>query len=268
MSHQICKQSFTREASALARRLDLGRGYLLRHGEEPGWGVWSAKNDFARPVGTASENLVAEMLNRDLLVKRPGGGLMLAHPADRVSRRASVATTIANDEGRPIATLVNEMESALGWLRKRKNAAGVPLVSDEQLAAAERLRRDYTLAQMEQRLTTNWEAPQGGGRAAASFESRAMANDAALAAKQRLYAALEHVGPELSGLLLEICCMAAGLEHAERLLGLPQRSGKAVLQIGLTRLARYYGLLPEQSARPPDGRVRRWAAPDYRPRVT
>ena len=268
MSHQFCKQSFTREASALARRLDLGRGYLIRHGEKPVWGVWSAKNDFARPVGTASESLVTEMLGRDLLVKRPGGGLMLAHPPDGVSPRASIANATANDEGYPIATLINETESALGWLRKRKNAAGVPLVSDEQLAAAERLRRDYTRAQVEQRLTANWEAPQGGGRAAASFESRALANDAALAAKQRLYAALEHVGPELSGLLLEICCMASGLEHAERLLGLPQRSGKAVLQIGLTRLARYYGLLPEQSARPPDGRVRRWAAPDYRPRVT
>ena len=59
--------------------------------------------------------------------------------------------------------------------------------------------------------------------------------------------ALEAVGPELASMLAQVCCLSAGLEQAERLLNLPQRSGKAVLGLALTALARHYGLL--QAAR-------------------
>ena len=62
--------------------------------------------------------------------------------------------------------------------------------------------------------------------------------------------ALEAVGPELASMLAQVCCLSAGLEQAERLLNLPQRSGKAVLGLALTALARHYGLLrPPGSAR-------------------
>jgi hypothetical protein len=68
-------------------------------------------------------------------------------------------------------------------------------------------------------------------------------NEQALAAKQRFLRALDAVGPELSGILVDVCCLWRGLEAAERSLGWPQRSGKLVLQIALTRLARHYGLI-------------------------
>lgn len=80
--------------------------------------------------------------------------------------------------------------------------------------------------------------------------------------------ALRAVGPELSGILIDVCCHARGIEETERQANWPQRSGKIVLQLALTRLARHYGLVrgegPE-SAR--GGRVSHWGTADFRPGV-
>jgi hypothetical protein len=88
--------------------------------------------------------------------------------------------------------------------------------------------------------------------------------DAVIAARERVRHALEAVGPELSGILVDVCCHLNGLEEAERSIGWPQRSGKVVLQLALTRLARHYGLLPSQEPSL-NSRIRHWATPDYRP---
>jgi hypothetical protein len=164
----------------------------------------------------------------------------------RPSRKPRLKSArITAPDGSIAETRVNEAEWAIGWLRKRRDANGAPIISNEQFAAAERLRADYTLARAEPRLTASWERPVGtpGGRAGLTESERA------LAAKQRLYRALDAVGAELSGILLEVCCMSAGIEHAERVLGIPQRAGKAILQLALTRLARHYGIMPGARSR-------------------
>jgi Domain of unknown function (DUF6456) len=263
MAGEIAESEFKRESAELMRRLRLGSGYLLKDGRTGGWSLWSRKNALSAPVGKVADPLVCEMQRRDLLKSRPGGGLMLAQetapPASKVE--------VADRSGRIATVEKDETECAIDWLRGRKDHAGEPLLSEEQFAAAERLRCDYTLAQMEQRVTANWERPiESGARGRAA--SQIPLSDQALAAKDRLFTALSHVGPELSGILLEICCMASGLENAERLLGLPRRSGKAILQIALARLARHYGLLPEQLPKLPENRLRHWGAADYRPPIT
>ena len=48
---------------------------------------------------------------------------------------------------------------------------------------------------------------------------------------------------------MDICCELKGLEDAEKENGWPQRAGKVVLQIALTRLARHYGLLTTAAGR-------------------
>lgn len=160
-----------------------------------------------------------------------------------------------------------EAESPLAWLRSRKDPAGAPLLSQEEFEAGERLRADYTLAQLEPRLVMAWDmavTPGARGRSGIRPESLSTGERAA-AAKQRLFRALDAAGPELAGILLEVCCLERGLEAAERRLGWPQRSGKLVLRMALKALARHYGL-----SRPAGGArsaFRHWGADGYRPQM-
>ena len=72
---------------------------------------------------------------------------------------------------------------------------------------------------------------------------------------------LTRLGPEFTGLLLDVCCFLKGLEDVERERGWPRSSAKVVLQLGLDRLARHYGYGGEArgAARAP---VRTWLAQD------
>jgi hypothetical protein len=63
-----------------------------------------------------------------------------------------------------------------------------------------------------------------------------------------------------------VCCHEIGLEAAERAQGWPQRSGKLVLQLALTSLARHYGLLAPAPS-PHASRMRHWGSEDYRPDI-
>lgn len=165
---------------------------------------------------------------------------------------------------RPV--LVNEGESPLGWLRSRKDRNGRPRISLEQFKAGERLRADYWLAHLPQRVTSNWSALAPSMRARRSAAPNpAVLRDEVIAAKERVMRALMAVGPEVSGILVDICCELKGLEEAEKENGWPARAGKVVLQIALTRLARHYGLIEEDSAKPARRRLRHWGSEDYRP---
>ncbi len=155
----------------------------------------------------------------------------------------------------------NDAESPLSWLRSRKGRNGKPMISDIQFVAGERLRFDFERAMLARRTTMNWEAAGAGGR---SGNISAELSDGALAARQRYHKALEAAGPELASILQHVCCMASGIEEAERALGLPQRSGRAVLSLALTALVRHYGLMGRSGR---SGLVH-WAAQDYRPPLT
>jgi hypothetical protein len=151
-----------------------------------------------------------------------------------------------DDSGEEISVVVNDGESPLGWLHARGT------IDDIQLQAGERLRRDYTLAQLEPHVCIDLSAPVvlGSGSANAGFIS-----DTALAAKQRFRKAMSAVGPGLSDLLFDVCCALKGLEAAEKAKGWPRRSGKVVLALALDRLAGHYGIRPA----PRHVRMRGWA---------
>ena len=163
---------------------------------------------------------------------------------------------------------IEASESPLARLFLRKDANGKTYIDGKQFLAGEKLRRDYEQAHMAQRVTGAYEesAGSGGRHWQMSDNSVAKMNDNAIAARERLHHAFAAVGPELSGILYQVCCVSSGFENAELILTLPPRSGKAVLALALTRLARHYGLIKIRVATPKDS-MSYWAVDDYRPKV-
>jgi hypothetical protein len=146
--------------------------------------------------------------------------------------------TIRGDAGVASVT-VDEAESPLAWLARRKGRDGRALIEPVQHLAGERLRAEFTRAQLMPRTTSNWSASVATGPRGAS---PATFTEAVIAARQRMRRALDAVGPEFSGLLVDVCCFLKRLEEVERERSWPPRSAKVVLQLGLDRLARHYGL--------------------------
>ncbi|HOV04512.1 MAG TPA: DUF6456 domain-containing protein [Hyphomicrobiales bacterium] len=162
--------------------------------------------------------------------------------------------------------LVDEAESPLSWLRRRRGRDGRPLVGDAEFMAGERLRADYTRGGLMPRVTAAWDAAASGARRSGGRGGMAELTDAVVAARARVEKALGSVGPELSGVLVDVCCFLKGLEEVERERGWPARSAKVVLGLALARLAGHYGLSPMAEG-PERGRMRRWGAEGYRPAI-
>jgi hypothetical protein len=153
----------------------------------------------------------------------------------RARHLALARRQVATEHGAAAVT-VDEQESPLAWLARRRGRAGSALIAPHQLQAGERLRQDFTMADLMPHVTTNWDNPLSSGGAAPST-----ANDTMTDARRRVHAALDSVGPEFAGLLLDVCCFLKGLEDIERERRWPLRSGKVVLHLALDRLARHYG---------------------------
>ena len=144
------------------------------------------------------------------------------------------------DENGSMRVRINDAESPLAMLRRRKDATGRPLINDDAFKAGERLRSDYTLGNLMPSIGVNWDVTGSGSRANGVLEI----TDAALAARQRVERALEAVGPELSGVLVDVCCFLKGLEAIERERQWPVRSAKLILKTALAVLDRHYHPAP------------------------
>lgn len=170
------------------------------------------------------------------------------------AQHLALATRQVATESGEACVVTDEHESPLAWLARRAGRSGKPLIASHQLQAGERLRADFTLALLTPRVTANWERPiAGGARGSQAGEF----SDTMIAARQRVHHALDAVGPEFSGLLLDVCCFLKGLEHVERERIWPARSAKIVLQLALERLARHYGYAAETRGRA-RAQVRTW----------
>lgn len=213
-------------------------------------GILVAQGAAADPPKDAADALVA-----DDLAARDAAGRLVPTAAGRArwardhhprpegigahrAQHMAMATRDIGVGGETIRAVVNDGESPLAWLARRKGRDGRALIGAHQFAAGERLRADFTLAHLTPRVTSSWDVPaaRGGGQHGGEI------SDLVIAARQRLRRALDEAGPEFAGLLMDVCCFLHGLEDAERARGWPTRSAKVVLQLGLDRLARHYGL--------------------------
>jgi hypothetical protein len=166
--------------------------------------------------------------------------------------------SVQHDEG-VVDAIVNTAESPLAWLARRKGRDGRSLVDAAGLEAGERLRRDLTFAAMLPRVTANWEA-SGSDPAYHGLTY----SDRVVAARQRVASALDAVGPEFSGLLMDVCGFLKGLETVEAERGWPVRSAKVILALALQRLARHYGYASVATGAVQSS-LRHWGAADFRP---
>ncbi|MGL4635947.1 MAG: DUF6456 domain-containing protein [Beijerinckiaceae bacterium] len=269
----------------LARQLERA----LRHLQLPGASLADDPLDQGRVVmilsrrklstvsGTLPREMVAEWLRRGLLEMGAGPGkrFILSEAGRMMARRVNAPEgesylsqhreesegTIAGEEGRPVR--LNDAESPLAWLRRRRNRDGSPMLDDARFAAGERLRAEMTYAQMLPRVTANWTAAVASS---ARSGDRSDPTDATIAARQRVRKALDAVGPDLAGILIDVCGFLKGLADIERERQWPARAAKVVLDLALGRLASHYGLSSEAHGKP-SLPMSSWQACDARPIV-
>lgn len=150
----------------------------------------------------------------------------------------------ANNAGAKRATrtvTVNAAESPLGWLFSRGH------ISTSQFDAGEKLRGDYEAAQLSPSLTMRWDAAPISGIARGST-GHLEAGERQLVAKQRFDAAMAALGKDLNDIAWRVICAGEAMQHAEKDMGWPSRSGKVVLRLALDRLAYFYRIPVDEGA--------------------
>lgn len=168
-----------------------------------------------------------------------GRGLAEAPQGFASGRRVTEDRREDDADGTQRRLRYNAGESPLSVLARRRDKDGKPFLTQNEVAAGERLREDFELAQMGPRVAQNWErflAPVDGG----GPRPGPGAVTGSGTARDRVALALRELGPGLGDMVLRCCCFLEGLEVAEQRLGWSARSGKIVLRIALMRLARHY----------------------------
>jgi hypothetical protein len=272
----VSEKDSERDLKRIVRRLGVRDERLVALGDG-GFRFGIGERDRTRE--RVSRELV-QALRRDDLVTGPDEAVVLSAAGRSFLRRELagsdayrgqhqdlLATTVIDERGSPHQVVVDRNESPLSWLRNRRGRDGRPMIDAVEFAAGERLRSDFTRARMMPRMSANWSASIASGRRDGRSGGMADLTDAVIAARRRVERAIEAVGPELANLLLDFCCFLKGLEDIERDRAWPARSAKVVLRLGLSALARHYGLAAK--ARGPSGRVAivHWGADDYRPEL-
>ncbi|WP_346430342.1 DUF6456 domain-containing protein [Methylopila sp. 73B] len=211
---------------------------------------WAVRDVEGRPVATAA--------GRARLARETGGveGFRAQHLT--LGRRFVEIDGVAREVD------VDLDESPLAWLARRKGRDGRPLISASETLAGERLRADFTRGQMTPRVTANWEASIASGRRGGAGVGVDLA-ESVVAARGRVSKALAGVGPELSGVLVDVCCLLKGIEAVERERGWPARGGKLALGFALKALARHYGYAEAAEGPARDGKVAAWRGEGARP---
>jgi hypothetical protein len=243
----------------------------------PRWAILAPRRGVTIRIGSADLSVIAA-LERDGLVEWRGRGAArrAVATASGLARARRIAAGTGDEAFRvqhmtlreetrdagETPLRVNDGESPLAWLARRKDRDGAPLLDSARFEAGERLRRDLTVAQMLPRVTSNWCAVPSGVEPGQGAQHM---SDVVVAARQRVGRALDAAGDDLAGLLLDVCGFLKGLEHIERERGWPPRSARIVLGFALGRLADHYGLATEARGPSRARGLRGWAAADARP---
>ncbi len=224
----------------------------------------------AVPAGLLREAVARGLIVRDGQRIKAGEGTRtylrraMAEPGDEAfldqHRDLAVETLVESGERRPVRR--NLAESPLAGLARLKDRSGAAYYDADAIAAGERLAADFERAGLQPRITAAWE-PRLASRVKGAAPAAVEIADSALGARARVNAAIEAIGPELSGVALDVCCFMKGLETVERERQWPARSAKLMLRTALKALARHYDPPPPNQGR----RRHHWGTEDFRPEI-
>jgi hypothetical protein len=268
-SKRAGKALIASEAKKALARLAGAGAYALPAGVAERWDVFVPHRGAVHPVLQVSRLAIERCLGKGWLARKQGHErLRLATAGVRVLRADKAAAQRARagkgEPGPAKAAAEARDAGALAWLRRRKATGGRPPVTEVQYNAAERLAADFWNAQLMPRTTASWSSLAPSQRARRPTPGAGVElSDWVVAARQRFSRAMEAVGPELAGILVDVCCFDQRLEEAGQAAGWPERAARVVLDLALTRLARHYGMIPPE--RPIASRLRHWGDADYRP---
>lgn len=224
-------------------------------------------------TGTMAPKLVARLVADGLLALAPDGLVATAETAAWLRRdlcdlpdeahasqhRDIEVETLVTADGRQ-AVRRNLQESPLFPLLRLKEKDGRAFLNAEAVSAGERLAADFDFAGLQPRMTARWQ-PRLSTRVRGAPPPAVELADNRLAARTRVARAVEAMGPELSGVALDVCCFGKGLETVERERQWPARSAKLMLRAALLSLARHYAPPPARS------RPRHWGEEGFRPKI-
>lgn len=258
----------------LVRLLRLARTPVLIRPSHPGEFDLLRKDDEVM-LGRVPEGLLQHALAQGL-VSRQGEQLQATPQAQAFIRRVQAQTeseTFAAQHGELADDVLIEPEgkrlvrrnlddSPLSSLSRLKDKAGAAYFPDEAIEAGERLAADFERGHLQPRITASWE-PQLSQKQKGQRPVAVDVSDSALGARNRVNRAVMALGPELSGVALDICCFAKGLEIVERERQWPARSAKLMLRAALMALARHYAPVRKTSM----AAQRHWGDAGYRPEI-
>lgn len=249
------------------------RGAVLRRAEG-GWRVAGAGRaghpvDPFLPLELKARGLLADDAEEGLAITAEGRAYVRRRLSGSDGFAAQHQERTASVEGfgeDARAITINLDESPLSALRRRRLSDGSPAIGTAEFAAGERLRSDFERAQLMPRVTADWSSI-ARNRVDGLSASRVEISDVAVDARRRVELALDAVGPDFAGILVDFCCFLIGIAELERTRRWPARSAKLVLRLALSSLARHYGLAPVARGGS-QAHIRHWGTEDYRPTIT
>jgi hypothetical protein len=125
----------------------------------------------------------------------------------------------------------SQPETPIAMLARRRDRQGTAFLEPALVRVAAHLHEDFILASL------GANAPRDPSALSDMLLDAPAAGPRQRAARERLHAILQHLGPGLSDIALRCCCHQDGIEAAERDLDWSARSGKIVLRIALQRAA-------------------------------
>lgn len=224
---------------------------------------------FSVARGSGAIRLPGQTVRRLLflgVLTEQAGKVVASDEAAHWARRALADTDGFADQHRVLGVrrdgaIENLAESPLARLAISAGPDGAPFLMPHHLEAGERVRRLHERAQLGTRVTMHYDAGHVPG---ARQTGPCDVSDMAFEARRALDGIREILPTDCAGVVFDICAELKGLQVVEMERGLPRRSAKLVLRIGLDQLAKHFGMAPV-AVGPERGRRRGWMCEGARP---